>query len=106
MTDLFGLSLNLVMYVLLALLAVSLGSIVFVALRNRIMFKMGIRNLPRRRAQTVLIIVGLMLSTVIISAAFTTGDTVNQSITSQVYGVMGSLDEIVQVQQGDSDADF
>lgn len=106
MTDLFGLSLNLVMYVLLFLLAVSLASIAFVGLRNRIMFKMGIRNLPRRRAQTVLIIVGLMLSTVIISAAFTTGDTVNQSITSQVYGVMGSLDEIVQIQQGDSEADF
>ena len=49
------------------------------------MFKLGVRNIPRRRAQTTLIVLGLMLSTVIISAAFTTGDTVDRSVTCQVY---------------------
>src|SRR3972149_2296264 len=75
MNELFGVSMNLIMYVLLALLGVSLASIVLVALRNRIMFNLGVRNIPRRKAQTTLIVVGLMLSPVIISAAFATGDT-------------------------------
>jgi len=106
MNELFGVSMNLIMYVLLALLAVSLGSVAFVATTNRIMFKLGVRNIPRRRAQTTLIVLGLMLSTVIISAAFTTGDTVDRSITSQVYGVLGSLDEQVIVGLRDAEDVF
>jgi len=104
MNELFGVSLTLIMYVLLALLAAALISVIYVALANRVMFRLGVRNIPRRRAQTTLIIVGLMLSTVIISAAFTTGDTVDRSITSQVYGILGSLDEIVQVRAVEDDA--
>ncbi|HLF76774.1 MAG TPA: FtsX-like permease family protein [Dehalococcoidia bacterium] len=104
MNELFGLSMDLIMYVLLGLLALALVSVAYVALRNRVMFRLGVRNLPRRRAQTTLIILGLMLSTVIISAAFTTGDTVDRSITSQVYSVLGSLDEIVQLRAEDEDA--
>ncbi|HWO72121.1 MAG TPA: ABC transporter permease, partial [Dehalococcoidia bacterium] len=105
MDDLFGVSMDLIMWVLLALLAVAAASVAFVALRNRIMFKMGIRNIPRRRAQTILIVLGLMLSTVIISAAFTTGDTVDRSITSQVYTVLGSVDEVIHV-GSDDDGSF
>jgi putative ABC transport system permease protein len=54
MEELFGVSMDLIMYVLVTLLCVAVGSLVFVALRNRIMFKMGVRNIPRRRAQTTL----------------------------------------------------
>lgn len=97
MNKLFGLSMDTIMYVLVALLVLSLVSLAYVALTNRIMFKMGLRNIPRRRAQTTLIVIGLMLSTLIISAAFTTGDTVDRSMTSQVYGVLGELDEIVEL---------
>ena len=97
MNELFGVSMDLIMYVLVTLLFVSLGSVAFVALRNRIMFKLGVRNIPRRRAQTTLIVLGLMLSTLIISAAFTTGDTVDRSITSEVYSILGSLDETIEV---------
>ena len=96
MQSLFGLPMNDIMIVLVALLAISVGTIVFVALRNRVMFLIGLRNIPRRTAQTVLIIIGLMLSTVIISAAFTTGDTVDHSITKMVYDVTGHVDETVQ----------
>ena len=94
MSELFGVSMTLIMYVLLALLGVSLASVAYVGLRNRVMFKLGVRNIPRRTAQTVLIVVGLMLSTIIIAAAFTTGDTVDRSITGQIYSVLGSLDEV------------
>jgi len=66
------------------------------ALRNRVMFLVGLRNIPRRRAQTTLIIIGLMLSTLIISAAFTTGDTVDYSIRNTVYDSLGHADEVIQ----------
>ena len=69
------------------------------------MFKLGVRNIPRRRAQTTLIVLGLMLSTVIISAAFTTGDTVDRSITSEVYGLLGSVDEVVSQASASNDDD-
>jgi putative ABC transport system permease protein len=94
--ELFGLSMDYIMVALLIMLAISLASVAFVLLRNRIMFRMGVRNIPRRMAQTVLIVIGLMLSTLIISAALTTGDTVDRSITSFVYEQMGHLDVVVE----------
>ena len=47
----------------------------FVALRNPVLIKIGLRNIPRRPAQSVLIVVGLTLSTVIILSSLATGDT-------------------------------
>ena len=67
------------------------------------MFLVGVRNIPRRRAQTILIIIGLMLSTLIISTAFSIGDTVDYSITNQVYDSLHSVDEIVQAKTNDDD---
>src|SRR3989442_9988753 len=98
MESLFGISMNTIMGVLLAALAISLSSVAYVALRHRIFFLMGLRNMPRRRSQTILIVIGLMLSTLIISAAFTTGDTVDYSLTRQAYTLLGHMDE--KVQQG------
>jgi putative ABC transport system permease protein len=96
MNSLFGIPMNAIMVVLLVLLGISLATVAVAALRNRVMFLVGLRNIPRRRAQTILIVIGLMLSTLIISAAFTTGDTVDYSISSTVYDIMGHLDEVVQ----------
>ncbi|MCH8109559.1 MAG: FtsX-like permease family protein, partial [Chloroflexi bacterium] len=67
----------------------------FTALLNRIMFKIGVRNIPRRPAQTVLIIIGLMLSTLIISAALGTGDTLSFSIRNEVITGLGEIDELL-----------
>ena len=61
---------------------------------------LGLRNIPRRMSQTVLIIIGLMLSTVIITAAFTTGDTVDYSITKQTYDQLGHADIILDGEVG------
>jgi putative ABC transport system permease protein len=94
--ELFGLSMDYIMLGLLVGLLVSLSVVAYVVLRNRIMFRMGVRNIPRRMAQTVLIVIGLMLSTLIISAALTTGDTVDRSMTNWVYDLAGHLDEIVE----------
>ncbi len=96
MDDLFGIPMNLIMLILVALLGVSLAAVGYVVVRSRVMFVMGIRNMPRRIAQTTLIIIGLMLSTLIISAAFTTGDTVDRSLSAQIYRLLGHADEWVQ----------
>jgi putative ABC transport system permease protein len=66
-----------IMVVLVAVFALSMVSIGYVFIRNRVMFKQGLRNIARRRLQTGLIVAGLMLATLIISAAFTTGDTLD-----------------------------
>jgi putative ABC transport system permease protein len=99
--NLFGIPMTGIMVVLLVLLGIALATVVYVVLRNRIMFFVGLRNIPRRPAQTVLIVIGLMLSTLIISAAFTTGDTVDHSLTSTSYTLLGHVDEFVQ-QKGEA----
>jgi putative ABC transport system permease protein len=95
MDAMFGLSMNTILYVLVGLLAFSLGLTLLVFIRNRIIFMIGLRNIPRRVSQTVLIVIGLMLSTVIITAAFTTGDTVDYSITKQAYDLFGHVDTVL-----------
>src|SRR3970040_1553663 len=98
MDALFGIPMNTVMLALVGALGVCLASVGYVVVRNRIMFFIGLRNIPRRMAQTTLIVIGLMLSTLIISAAFTTGDTVDYSITNQAFRLLGHIDETVQAE--------
>ncbi len=95
MNDLFGIPMNSIMVALLVIFAICMSAGLWVLLRQRIIFRMGIRNIPRRPAQTTLIVIGLMLSTLIISAALTTGDTLDNSITSAAYNTMGQVDEAV-----------
>jgi len=102
MDSLFGLSMNSIMVVLLVAFGLSLSVVGYVVLRNRIMFRMGVRNIPRRVAQSVLIVIGLMLSTLIISAALTTGDTVDHSITKLAYDWLGHVDVTVMFDADES----
>src|SRR5579859_6145500 len=95
MKTLFGIPMDDIMRVMLVLFALVTAVVVTLALRNRLLFKLGLRNIPRRRAQTILIIVGLMLSTVIITSAFGTGDTLSYSVRSAVVTNVGYVDEAV-----------
>ncbi len=95
MDKVFGVPMSGVATVLVALLALCLLSVAWVAWRRPVIFKLGVRNIPRRQAQTTLIVVGLMLSTLIISAALGAGDTVDHSATKEVYSLTGSVDELV-----------
>jgi putative ABC transport system permease protein len=65
------------------------------ALTNPVLFKLGLRNIPRRPAQSILIVVGLTLSTVIIVASFSTGDTLDYSVRRQAVAAYGQIDEII-----------
>jgi len=65
------------------------------ALRNKVMFKMAARNIPRRLANTVLTCLGLMLAAMIFSASFATGDTLTHSIRSLAVDHLGEVDIMV-----------
>ncbi|MBA2469140.1 MAG: ABC transporter permease [Chloroflexia bacterium] len=105
MEELFGVPMQSIMVVLLVMLGICLLSIAFIAWRRPVIFKMGMRNIPRRKAQTSLIIIGLMLATLIISAALGTGDTLNHSVRSQAIDTLGPVDEFVVVDDNpDQDA--
>ncbi|MCH7786662.1 MAG: ABC transporter permease, partial [Chloroflexi bacterium] len=95
MEELFGLDMQILMVIMLVAFLVIMVAVGFTALLNRIMFKIGVRNIPRRPAQTVLIIIGLMLSTLIISAALGTGDTLSFSIRNEVITGLGEIDELL-----------
>ena len=86
MEKLFGLSMDIVMIALLAVFAAAMAVVLVLALRNRVMLKLGLRPISRRKSQTVLIILGVMLSTVIMAAVFGTGVTITYSIRNEAIG--------------------
>src|SRR5436309_7796498 len=95
MNALFGISMDTIMRVTLGLLIAITVVVAALALRHRLLLRLALRNIPRRRAQTVLIVVGLMLGTLIITAAFGTGDTMSYSLRSSTAHNLGAVDEIV-----------
>ena len=95
MQSLFGLPINTLMIALAAVFIATLLVVLGMAIRNRVMLKMGLRPIPRRPGMTALIIIGVMLSTVIISAAFGTGDTLAFSIRNIAISDLKNIDELV-----------
>ena len=100
MQDIFGLPVQTLMTALLALFLLGAAIVTVLALRNPVMFKMGVRNVPRRRAQTALIVLGLMLATLLFSASFTTGDTLVHSNRVRALNTLGEVDIQVQSTRG------
>ena len=100
MDEMFGLSMDVIMFVLAGALGLTLAATLLIFFRNRIVFLMGLRNIPRRVAQSTLIVIGLMLSTVIITAAFAFGDTVDYSLTKATYDLFGHADIVLERQTG------
>ncbi len=96
MDQLFGLSMDTLLLVIIALLLIVGAILGVLAWRQPLFFRLGLRNIPRRRAQTVLIVVGLMLSTLIISSAFTTGDTLSNSLRNTALQIAGRIDHLIQ----------
>ena len=89
---LFGIDMNAMAIWLSSLMVGILIVSIFLASRNRILVKLALRNIPRRKAQTVLIIVGLMLSTTIIMAALAIGDSINGGIRLGALYSLGGTD--------------
>ena len=95
MTDIFGLSVTSLAIGVGVAVAVVLGIIGLFALRRPLVVRMGLRNIPRRRAQTILIVFGLTLATIIVSMSFSTGDTMTISIREATYDGLYRIDHLV-----------
>jgi putative ABC transport system permease protein len=96
MEKLFGLEMSAIAGVLSALVALVVAGLALLAWRRPVFLKLGLRPIPRRRAQSTLIVLGLMLATLIITAAFVTGDTLSHSIRSVAIEGMGEIDQVIQ----------
>ena len=96
MDTLFGIPTNQLTLVLLGIFAAGALILAVLAARDRTSLRMAVRNIPRRKAQSALIVTGLMLATVLFSAAFTTGDTLKTSLRAQALENMGRVDVVVK----------
>lgn len=92
MEKLFGVEMSVLAIWLSSLMVLIFLVSVLLASRNRILVKLALRNIPRRKAQTALIIVGLMLSTTIIMAALAIGDSINGGIRLGALYSLGGTD--------------
>ena len=100
MDELFGAPVSIIVLVLGAICAAIAATLILIATRNGILARMAVRNVRRRPARGVLIIIGLMLATAIISSAFTTGDSVAFSIKRTAIDALSSLDLMIRVDEG------
>jgi len=89
---LFGMEMSLLASYLAGGTILVLAVIFGLALRNKVLLKLSLRNIPRRKAQSILIVVGLMLSTTIIMSALAIGDSVSSSIRTTVLDAVGETD--------------
>ena len=92
----FGLPASILATSMVIILIVISLIILFGALRRFILVKMGIRNIPRRKGQSILIVIGLMLSSIIIATSLGIGDTIRYSIRTVVFDSLGTADELIK----------
>ena len=81
--------------ILLVAVALVLLYLIVMGLRNRTIAKLGVRNIPRRRSQSALIILGLTLSTIIIVSALSIGDTLSYSVRRHAINAYGEIDQVI-----------
>src|SRR5574340_1070043 len=96
MTQLFGIPLDTLTVILLVITACIIAGVGFLAITNAIFFKIGIRNIPRRRSQMLLIVFALMLSTTLLSSVLASGDVITAAVQTVAVSNLGKVDETVQ----------
>jgi putative ABC transport system permease protein len=75
------------------------------ALRAPHLVRIGVRNVPRRRLRTALIVFGLMLSTTFVAASIAVDDTIVLAVKTVAVFNLGRIDEVV-MPRDDSHATF
>ncbi|MGH3508288.1 MAG: ABC transporter permease [Nocardioidaceae bacterium] len=102
MRELFGIPVAALAVVLGALVVVVLALVAALAVRNRVLFKVGVRNMARRPGRSAIIVAGLMLGTMIIGSALGFGDIMSSTVRSSVLTSLGHTDEIVAARSADA----
>jgi putative ABC transport system permease protein len=96
---LFGVPIDILMWTCGAITVIAIAWSVVVVLRQPVTLRLSMRNVRRRVGRSALIVVGLMLATTIISAAFNTGDTIAETVHSEVIISLGNIDEVISAQE-------
>jgi len=80
---------------LLGMVVALLLLVVLLAVKNKTMFKVGVRNLARRPKNAAIVIAALLISTAIISGSLVASDSLNYAVVRATYDALGNVDEIV-----------
>jgi putative ABC transport system permease protein len=99
MKTLFGIPVDVLMWLFVGVTALIVLGAIISAVRQPVLLRLSVRNIPRRIGRSLLIVLGLMLATTIISAAFGTGDTVAKTVRTEVLTSLGSTDEVISAQE-------
>src|SRR5688572_8059674 len=95
MSSYFGVPVERITLAVLGLLAIAALVLGYRAWRWPVFVRLGLRQLPRRPGQTALIVLGLALSSTLISASLATGDTLTHALRSAAVAELGRVDEVV-----------
>ncbi|MCC7105453.1 MAG: ABC transporter permease, partial [Chloroflexi bacterium] len=95
MDSLFGVSLDVWLAVSAIFDLLVLATLAVYGLRHPLLLRSAARYPRRRPWQSLLIVLGLSLSTIIVSTSFNTGDTMSFAIRSLVAGSVGRADELL-----------
>lgn len=74
--------------------------------RMQILLKMGLRNVSRRKVNTLIVVFGLMIGTAIISGSLVVGDTLENMFTKGVYDSLDETDEVIFTYDGNGSFAF
>src|SRR3989442_3012707 len=96
MTQLFGIPLDTLTIILVIASAIIVVGVLLLAIFNVIFFRIGVRNIFRRRTQMLLIIFALMLSTTLLSSVLATGDVITSAVQTVAVYNLGNVDETIQ----------
>lgn len=81
--------------VLLALAILVLALVAVVGLRNRVLARVALRNAHRRPKQSLLVVLGLLVGTAIVSGSLVASDSIEYSIVKATYDAFQEIDETV-----------
>ncbi len=96
----FGISIDSLSPILLTITGIIIGAVLLLALGNALFFKIGVRNIARRRVQMGLIVFALMLSTTLLSSVLATGDVMTSAVQSVAVYNWGNVDEVIEGGRG------
>lgn len=75
-----------------------LGVVGLLMLRRPVFARMALRNIVRRKRYTVIVVVGLMIATSMISGSLVVGDTMDHLVRQEVYEQTGAVDIVITVE--------
>src|SRR5260370_10232476 len=96
MTHLFGIPLDTLTIILVVITLVIIGGVGLFAVRNAIFFRMGVRNIPRRSTQMLLIVSALLLAPTLLTGVLATGDVITAAVQTVAVSNLGKVDETIQ----------